>query len=156
MTEKLKQAYRQAPWRIQIQNVGLIMLFVVTGTLVAGLYLSVSAETYETSVEINKLEYERSELQRQIADLRVDLASNTSSAIMAQRAKDLGYTKPSPDASVYMKIPEYSGRQLEITLNKNPNGQSEPLLKPSYTQSLWEWVFELEFDEFQDFNGVTQ
>ena len=44
MKNRLLQAYKQAPWRIQIQWIGLFLLGLVLVASIIGLYLSISAQ----------------------------------------------------------------------------------------------------------------
>ena len=56
--ENLAQSYSQAPWRKQLQLIGLFSLFLVSVALVAGIYLSrkehaKAAELLETASKAN-------------------------------------------------------------------------------------------------------
>ncbi len=141
-TRKIPQAHLQAPWRIQVQRVAFIMLGLIVVMLVAGLYLNISAQTAAIGVEIQNLEATREATIRANADLKGRLGSLTTIENMQKRAAELGFEPVDPNAATYMVIPEYSGRQVAVLA---PSGRSEstlrrPVIKPSYTQSLWEWV----------------
>ena len=58
-TQRLTQAYRQTPWRTQLQWIGLFLLALILLATVAGIYLSVSAGAAAVGREIQQLEYER-------------------------------------------------------------------------------------------------
>lgn len=139
-TKNLIQAYQQAPWRAQLQYIGLFLLGLVVVALVGGVYLYISAETVSAGVSIQDLEVEKADMRREIADLESQIANLQASALMEKRAKDLGYQRTDPAKVVYMSIPGYAGRQ---SVHLAPKKIDEPVamvvIKDSYTQSLWEW-----------------
>lgn len=55
MSKKENQAFQQAPWRIQLQIIGKILVGVVLAALVAGVYLNVSARTAAAAIETETL-----------------------------------------------------------------------------------------------------
>jgi hypothetical protein len=141
MTQGLIQAYRQAPWRIQLQRIGLFLLGVVVIALVAGFYLDITARTTEAGVFILRGEAKKEETQREIANLKTQLAMVTSSTSMEKRASDLGYERPDINHVHYMLIAGYTGRKTaEFAPPPSPALIKHSLIKPVYTQSLWEWV----------------
>lgn len=143
MSQSLTHAYHQAPWRIQLQRIGLFLLGLVLVALVAGLYLYITARTVEAGVQIQRLETEREKTLRRISNLRSELAFVTSAVEMKKRAAELGFEPVNPDEAVYMVIPGYPGRQTAIMAPPpSPVTVVKPLIQPSYTQSLWEWLFQ--------------
>lgn len=142
MPNRLKQAFTQAPWRSQIRNVGLILLVLAAVVVVAALYLSVSAQAAQAGMEIQKMEVDKDKLQQQIADLSTFLAWMDSATLMESRARELGFARISADQAVYVPVPGYTGRSaISIAQFVGTNRTSEDLLKPVYTQSLWDWMF---------------
>lgn len=137
------QAYHQAPWRVQLQWLVLFLLALVLVAIVAGVYLSVSAHSAETGREIQSMESQSTDVQNQIADLSSQLASLTSAAQMQKRAKDMGFVPVEPSKETFLMIPGYSGRQTAM-MAPPPGPAMVPttLIRPSYTQSLWEWIFQ--------------
>ncbi|NUQ86027.1 MAG: hypothetical protein HUU11_15050, partial [Anaerolineales bacterium] len=101
-------AYKQAPWRVQRQYVGAFLLVVIAPALVAALYLDLSARTALAGREIQELEIEIASLQRSNADLQTELANLTSSAVMQQRALELGYRPVQPGELDYVFVPGYA------------------------------------------------
>ncbi len=143
MTQSMTQAYQQAPWRIQLQRIGLFMLVLVMVALVAGLYLYISAKTVEAGVQIQDLEWEREKTLRRISNMKSNLAFITSAAQMEGRAAALGFEPIGEDSMIYMVIPGYPGRQTAIMAPPPaPVKINPPVIKPSYKQSLWEWLFQ--------------
>ncbi len=143
MSQSLTHAYQQAPWRIQLQRIGLFMLVLVLVALVAGLYLYISAKTVEAGVQIQDLEWEREKTLRLISNLKSNLAFITSASQMEGRAATLGFVPIEENNVQYMVIPGYPGRQTAIIAPPpSPVKISQPLIKASYKESLWEWLFQ--------------
>jgi len=143
MTQHVVQAYQQAPWRSQVQAIGLFLLGLVVTALVAGLYLSISAQTSAEGIAIQNLESQREDLERQIADLKTQVGMLTSNTQMQLRAQALGYQITDPQSTTYMVVPNYYGRQsAEFAPTNAPQTQTSSLLKSDYTESLWEWLFQ--------------
>lgn len=138
----MAQAYHQTPWRLQLQWIGLFVVGLVLVALIAGLYLSVTAQTAAAGVEIQTNYETIDRLQRQIANHRNQLAILTSAKEMEKRARELGFEKPSRENIRYMVVPNYSGRQIAAFAPVTYQPPQQPLLKPGYTQSLWEWLFQ--------------
>ncbi|MCD4672130.1 MAG: hypothetical protein K8R77_05640 [Anaerolineaceae bacterium] len=143
MPKNLIQAYQQAPWRVQIQRIGLFLLFLVTSALIAGVYLYFSAQTTAVGVEIWRLEATQEATHFEIENLQNVLAEKSSVRSMEEWAKDLNFDRYTPDEVEYMVIPGYYGRQ---TAQMGPTGNfsnaPDSIIKPAYTQSLWEWLLE--------------
>jgi hypothetical protein len=140
MTNYLFQAFQQAPWRVQIQRLGLIFLGLVIFGLTAGLYLSITANSYAIGVDVQIYDDRRDELQRDIADMQTQIASNITSSNVEKRAHDLHFEVPSQDNVVYLVVPGYTGRQLEFRTSPAAQDVKHSLIKPAFTQSLWEYL----------------
>ena len=122
----LFKTYRQASWRIQRQWLGLILLGVILIAMVAGVYLNVTARASLAGREVQMLEEQITENQRTNADLETQLAAQTSTAAMEQRASELGFQPANPEEIVYVFVPGYVplarinlvGRQAQIKFGK--------------------------------------
>jgi cell division protein FtsL len=143
MTHKLIQAYRQTPWRVQLQRLGFIALAILMVLLVAAIYLNISAQAASAGLDFQKLEYEREDLQREIANLDATLGSISSEQSMMDRAQKMGFKPLTMDKAVYVVVPGFAGHQT-VTFAPAPSSDmlADPIIKPSYTQSLWEWLFQ--------------
>lgn len=139
----LVNAYRQAPWRNQVQSLGMYLLILVVLLVVAGVYLNISGQAASAGMETQLLTNERQALERQIADKKAQLAEATSVTIMQKRATELGYKRIDPDEAFYIAIPEYPGRQIAIQ-SPPPSVEKTPasIVKNTYRQSLWDWLFQ--------------
>lgn len=142
ITQKLEQAYRQAPWRSQVQWSGMFLIFLVGFVMVAGLYLSISAQAATAGLEVQDLQVQKDESIRRTADLRNQLAYLTSDVVMAKRAKEMGFKLNRVEDPTYLIINGYTGRKLaDLAPPPGLDMIPSPVLKATYTQSLWEWLF---------------
>ncbi len=126
-----------------MQRSGLFLLCLVGVALVAGLYLSITAQAVAAGVQVQALEAQREQTQRNIANVQSQLAFLTSATEMEKRAQEMGFRPYSAEEPLYLVIPEYPGRQTAILAPPpSARGIPQPLILPSYTQSLWEWLFQ--------------
>ena len=135
-------AYKQAPWRVQRQFVGAFLLVVIVLALVAALYLDLSARTALAGRGIQELQSEITAMQRTNADLETELANLTSSAVMQQRALELGYRPVKPGELDYVFVPGYVAPEPDILLAAADSTTREFALPEVYSQSLLEWLDE--------------
>jgi len=139
MIQQLRHAYKQAPWRNQVRIIAWILLFLTIFVIIAIANLNVSAKTYATGIEIQKMKREKDTLTHQIADLRNQIGSATSFESMIQRASDAGYnTINDPERIVYLTVPGYQEPEIKIEVPRPIEPANLPVLKPSYTQSVWD------------------
>jgi hypothetical protein len=141
MTNKLIQAYRQTPWRVQKQWIGLFTLALVLVSSVALVYLNVTTQAANTGTEVQKLIVSANGLTRQIETDRTTLAHLTSIDQMLQRAIEQGFVPIEPDQIEYMVIPDYHPRQTAaLAPAPAPEIVQAPLIRPEYTLSLWDVI----------------
>ena len=115
MSKEENQAFQQAPWRVQLQTLGMVLLGFVTVAMVASIYLNVSAQTAAAAIETESLSYSRDTMQRQIASLRTEIGIITSAREMSKRAGELGFILPGAESSHYLLVDGYAGKQTEIS-----------------------------------------
>lgn len=139
---RLVQAYRQAPWRLQTQRGVLLLVVAILGASVLWVMVSVTVQAAAAGLKIQEYEDEQEKLQREIAGLRTNIAMQTSAAQMQQRADDLGFKPVDPADITYVIIPGYKGREPDIQAPPPGSTVQQSLVKPAYTQSLWEWLLE--------------
>jgi cell division protein FtsB len=138
----LVQAYNQAPWRIATQRGVLFLIVAILGASILWVMVSVTVQAASAGLEIQQMENDREEIQRQIAGLRTDIANQTSAALMKERAEKLGFEPINPEDITYLVVPGFEGREPIIHALPPSSTDEQPILKPVYTQSLWEWLFQ--------------
>jgi hypothetical protein len=133
-------AYKVAPWRIQRQWIGTVLLAVVVLAMVATLYLDVTSQAAIAGREIQDLTASISASQQASADLETQLASLTSARVMEQRALDLGFRSMEAGEAEYLVVPGYSVLKPDI-LSSAPVLQLSTLtIPPEYNESLLDWM----------------
>lgn len=143
MKNRLIQAYKQAPWRVQLQWIGLFLMFVVLISAITGVYLSVNSQAASAGREIQSLESQISTMNDEIAELTADLAEARSSEKYTARAEELGLELLDPAEAVYLEVPGYDPDQTLVFTSSRVNLISEtPIVRSSYRSSLWDWFVE--------------
>ena len=143
---KWLQAMRQAPWRKQFQLLGLFAGGVVFAAFIAGVYLNVSSRAATLGRQIQDMQVEARDLERDIEDLETRLAYITSRDVMAERAEDLGYLSVTPEDVIYIQGPGYGGRPDAELAPRTDLVDGGPVELPkAYTQSLVEWAQDVIF-----------
>ena len=142
MTSKIMQAYQQAPWRTRFRGLGGFLTAVAALFMVLGLFLSLSGQAATAGLDLRTMNDERETLRQENASMRSSIADITSVEKMKARADKLGYKPLSPAEVTFLYVPGYPGRQTAV-LAAAPGELTmpEPVIKPAYTQSLWDWMF---------------
>ena len=155
MAKKSKHAYKQAPWRRQIQSIGLSLLPVVSIAVFIMLYLVIGAQAAAAGLEIMNLHFEEEEILRNIANQRTRLAHVTSYSSMQAKAEKLGFI-PVPESSIYyMAIPGYQGKNA-VLIAPPPDTKNESyfLVNNLYNESLANWFVQTFFIAPQNSTGA--
>ncbi|NLN69228.1 MAG: hypothetical protein GX142_00360 [Chloroflexi bacterium] len=141
MKNRILQAYQQAPWRTQIQWVGLFLLGLVLIASITGVYLNISAQAATSGRRIQFLEYEIDVINNEIAELTSLLAKEKSVEVMKSKAEAMGYVPLNPYDAVYLEISGYNPLANVVLAPPRVNTVSEtPTILSSYKTSLWQWL----------------
>jgi len=136
------QAYKQAPWRLQLRFTGSSLLPLVGLLIVGGMYLAISARLTKAGREVLELEDERSNLARQQAELTATLAELNSPERMVERALALGFKPVGPDQVQYIIVEGYEEPEPFVAPQPpNPSGVGAGSLSPAYTETLGAWLY---------------
>ena len=135
-------AYKIAPWRIQRQWIGIVLLAVVGLAMVATLYLYVTARAAIAGREIQELTASTRASQHASTDLQTRVAALTSTSVMEERALALGFEPIKPGKVEYIVVAGYTAPQPMILSNGPQPGLRAPSIPPEYNQSLLDWVGE--------------
>ena len=138
--KRMTQAYRQAPWRIQTQRGVLLLIAAILGASVLWVMVTITIQAAAAGLQIQEYESRQEDLERQIASLRTQIAVLTSASQMEKRAEAMGFQAVKPEDITYMVVPGYTGRSPNIQAPPPGSTIPEPIVKPAYTQSLWEWL----------------
>jgi len=132
------QKVKQAPWRVQLQWVGLLLLGLVLIAMIAGIYINVTARAAISGRQIQLLTGAIDGNKQINADLETELASLTASEAMAARAEDLGFHPAATDEITYVAVAGYTD-QAPVDLSSPEAGVRTTLLQPEYSETLFDW-----------------
>jgi len=135
---QIVQKYRQAPWRVQRQWIGVFLLGLVLVAMVAGIYVNLTTRADLAGREIQNINDQILDNQRKNADFETQLASLTSAESMTKRAESLGVQPVSPDELTYVVVPGYVVKP-PINLSSTTKRPANPVILPEYTESLFDW-----------------
>jgi hypothetical protein len=140
MKKRILQAYRQAPWRVQLQWIGLFMLGLILVASIAGVYLSISGQAAAAGRNIQFIESDMDEINNEISELTADLAQAKSAEKMLARAKELDFVMMHPEQALYLSIPGFDpSADLVLAPPRISPINDRPVLRASYKSSLWDW-----------------
>ncbi|RME08289.1 MAG: hypothetical protein D6803_01590 [Anaerolineae bacterium] len=135
------QAYVQAPWRRQLRSIGVLLTVVLVLVLLSSLFVSVNARAATLGRQIQRSRQQIEALEFEIAQLRSELAFQTSATNMRQRAEALGFRPVTSDELVYVLVPGYPGRQAVVLAPPAKTVViSRPVISPAFTQSWLDWL----------------
>ncbi len=138
--DKYSQSYSQAPWRRQLQFIGLFSLVLVFAALVAGIFLNISARAAAVGRNIQDMQRKIETLDREIEDLQAQLALAQSVEVMERRASDMGFSPFQGEQIVYLKVQGYVEPQPVVLAPYQGRAvPSAPVLPSTYTESLMTW-----------------
>ena len=147
--EKFSQSYSQAPWRKQLQFIGLFSLFLVFVALIAGIYLSVSAQAAKVGRSIQNMQRETEAMDLEIENLQAQLALIKTADEMERKAEDLGFSKVQVDEIVYLKISGYYEPQgVVLAPYQGRTITGAKVMPEKFTESLFTWLR-------RQFDGIT-
>jgi len=141
MEKDLLQAYKQAPWRTQIQRVGAFLLVVVVIAIISGLYLNISGQSAATGRRIQNLESELADLKRENNDLQTKLGAIQSVRELSARVDSLNMRPLTVDEALYLEVPGYiPAGGTRLAPPPVIKAEPAPLLLPEFTNGFVEWL----------------
>lgn len=139
--EGLAQTYRQAPWRKQLQILGLFSLLLVLIALVALFYLNVSARAAQAGRQIQEMQKKNEALDIEIEDMQSRLSMILSAEEMEQRALGMGFYLLDSEEVLYLKVHGYVEPRTVILAPASERViSSAPVMPYEYTESLFDWL----------------
>lgn len=140
--ENLARNYSQAPWRKQLQVIALFLLLVVLTAMIAVVYLNISARATAVGRDIQVMQTDIENLNRENEDLQSQLAKIRSSSQMEARARTLGFIEIPPDQIVYLDVPGYFERKpVLLAPSQERTVVGAVYVPPEYTESLFDWLY---------------
>ncbi|MFQ5941996.1 MAG: hypothetical protein ACE5JF_00405 [Anaerolineales bacterium] len=142
----MPQAFKQAPWRLQILSTSRTALWIVGLVVLGGVYLAVNAKVARAGRELLVLERRHESLVRINGELNAAYAGLVSPDAMIERAAYLGFRPALPTEIHYLTVEgfEYS-HEFEAPRPLTSEDEREGMLSPSYTETLGEWLSRFAF-----------
>ncbi len=135
------RAVRENKLRLQGQWITVFLAGVVFVSMLAGLYLDVTARAAIAGREVQSLELQITANERINADLQTQIASLLSNQVMEQRARAMGFEELKIGEVQYLVIPGYFPETGIRFISPQPEGDLIAA-SPEFKQSLFEWVGE--------------
>jgi uncharacterized membrane protein (DUF106 family) len=143
MKNNILQAYKQAPWRVQLQYIGLFLLGLVLISAIMGIYLSISSQAATAGRRIQSLENDMDEINNEIAELTTTLAQKTSAEVMQSRAEAMGFQMMNVNRAFYLEILGFDPKADLVLAPPMVNVVVEaPILREAYKTTLWDWFMQ--------------
>ncbi len=119
--------------------VGTILAAIIGVSMIAALYLNVTARTTLVGREIQNLEWETSNVEEENANLKTELARLLSHDEITKRSDALSFRPATAEETHYIAVSGYEGKAPVNLTNKNMFTSQNDLLSEAYTQSLFDW-----------------
>jgi cell division protein FtsL len=139
--DHLVLAYKEAPWRTQRKWLVLFLLGTVAVGMITGLYLDVTSRAALAGREVQVLEADIADAQRDNSDLETQLAVLLSTSNLLARAEELGFVPAKPEEVNFMPVTGYFPPEPRVMSSTNGSINS-PALDPRFSQSLFGWLDE--------------
>ena len=135
----MPQAFKQAPWRLQIRATSRTALWIVGLLVFGGLYLAVNAKVARAGRELLVLERQQELLARANAELNATYAGLTAPELMMARAAYFGFRPVKPEEVEYIRV-EGAISDPSFVAPRPPRSDTNRfgMLSPSYTETLGE------------------
>lgn len=141
--QHIAQAFREAPWRRQLQSAATWLLVLVTLSAVGGLYLASTSHWATTGRQLQALEARRDSLVIENGELRRELSTRQAVGRMAARAVALGYLPATYEQIEYLVVEGYPARNTNAAGAVQPTPPAVthlPVNRMAYDETLLEWV----------------
>ena len=137
----MPQAFKQAPWRLQILSTSRTALWIVGLVVLGGVYLAVNSKVAKAGRELLVLERQHELLLRTNGELNAAYAGLISPEIMMERAAYLGFRPALPTEVEYITVPGFdNSEEFEAPIPLTADEEREGMMSPSYTETLGDWL----------------
>jgi len=133
----ISRAFKQAPWRVQIQVIATLASVAIVIVALGGLYLIEASRAATAGRDVQSLQVDKAELELSINRQLALIASAKSVARLEMRARELGYAPAQIGQIDFVVVKGYYGPQLHLPAAVAP--APEPEL-PDYNETLGTWL----------------
>jgi len=133
----ISRAFKQAPWRIQVQLIASLAAGAIVIIALGGLYLTEASRAATAGRDVQSLQVQKTELEFAIDRQTSLIAQAKSVARLEKRAQELGYVPAVIEQIDFVLVEGYYGPQLAVPIETAP--VIGPVL-PNYDETLGTWV----------------
>lgn len=138
---QLLRAFKQAPWRQQMQMLAGLSITLLIVLVIGGLYLAVASRAGNAGRDLQRLEIRKAELLRQNDRLRAELADLREMNRMALRALALGFAPATPEQVRYVAVPNYPTEPMTLAVETTETKvAAQPTTLEWITEALRGWL----------------
>ncbi|MGD2027873.1 MAG: hypothetical protein PVI99_08665 [Anaerolineales bacterium] len=143
--QKIIEAYRNTPWRKQIQMLGLFAAFGVVVAVVMIVYVWVTSLAGAYGLQVQEYQATAQALEQVIEDKNAHLADLTSVENLAARAAEQNYVPVDPNRIRYVEVEGYTGEQpIQLAPPTSAQPQTtQSQLPQEFTTSLLDWIWDM-------------
>ena len=105
--DQILRAFRQAPWRKQVQTVAVLSIALLIIAVIGGFYLAAASRAGTAGRDVQRLEGRKAELIQENDELRAKLAELRSITRLADRAQALGFAPAQMEQVEYLPVKNY-------------------------------------------------
>ena len=143
--QKILQAYRNTPWRRQIQVLSMFGAFAAVAALVMIVYIWMTSQAGTYGLQVQEYQATAQALEQSIEDKKVELADLTNTENLEKRAEEAGFQPVDPNRIRYLEVDGYYTQQpLQLAPAPNVAHAQTPDdgLPQTFTSSLFDWIRE--------------
>lgn len=134
----ISRAFKQAPWRIQVQVIASLAAGAVVIAALGGLYLTEASRAATAGRDVQSLQVAKADLQFVIDRQTALVAQAKSVSRLQQRAIELGFVPAAAEQIDYVKVEGYYGPQLAVPADTG--APTAPVVLNDYDETLGTWV----------------
>ena len=139
--QSISRAFRQAPWRSQLQTAAAALLVLVAVTAIGGMSLASASRWATAGRAVQNLEARKIELQIQNGELQKQLAQLRSMGRLEARAMELGFAPATNTQVEYLVVTGYPGKGARpATELAGAAPGASPRFEVRYDETLVDWV----------------
>lgn len=135
--DELTRAFKQAPWRVQIQWLATAAALVVVLIAIGGMYLAEASRTATAGRDVQALQAQKAELEMAINRQRSLIAQMKSVGRLERRARELGYV---PALAAQVEFIVVDGYRPVTAVTPQPVGSVTPVEVVDYNETLGSWL----------------
>lgn len=133
----LSRAFKQAPWRVQIQVIASLAAVAIVIVALGGLYLIEASGAATAGRDVQWLQTQKADLELAIDRQRALIASAKSVARLEARARELGFVPAEIGQIDFVMVHGYYGPQSNLPVAAAPPVQPQ---LPDYNETLGTWL----------------